>query len=639
MTSPRSFQLVQLPIPQMARFSQSGNVPLAAGCLAISGRDAKTEGLSIEMADVDTIETLGDHALAAHLAQGEPAAVGFSLYLWNHERSLHVARELKRRSPRTKVIVGGPEVAPDNEFLLASDAFDIAVTGEAERVFPALVDRIASDRCPGGLPGVSVRGKVGRSPFAPAEPPEFPLTTYPSPYSEGGLAIDPRRAVYLETVRGCRSHCTFCFYPRSSSSLRALDVETSAARVADLASRGAREIVFLDPTFNHRPGFDELLVALGRVRRQFDVRFFAEVRAEGLTERHADLLREAGFYKLEIGLQSVNPVALARSRRGGSKELVLRAAKMLEARGIDLLLDLIVGLPGDGREHVAAGIDFFAEHGLARYAQVFPLQVLPGTAMRASAAEDRIEFDRRPPYRVRRTPTLEEESIEELLALAEERFDRRLDEVPRPFLCDADPSARPRDVFAVELDAGGEEPTLRDAGAAHASLWISGRDLWADRERCAAAIRARLAVDPYSVLDVVLAPTRPFPLDLLARLRDTLREEPFGYACRSGIFRDEERGRRISIVLRRDRSFPEDWIAAIREESPVYREMTLDEAYAAGSRIGTTLPSARIVAADQRSDEAMLVAMSVLCSPDDIAFADRALERGHVERMLDATPR
>jgi len=43
------------------------------------------------------------------------------------------------------------------------------------------------------------------------------------------VPVEARRSTYVETVRGCRSHCTFCFYPRSSSVLRVLDVERSAA--------------------------------------------------------------------------------------------------------------------------------------------------------------------------------------------------------------------------------------------------------------------------------------------------------------------------------------------------------------------------------------------------------------------------
>ena len=84
-----------------------------------------------------------------------------------------------------------------------------------------------------------------------------------------------------------------------------------------------------------------------------------------------------------MGLQSVNRETLKRVKRGGSPEKVAAAAKMLRAEGIDLLVDLIIGLPGDTPEDVARGIDFLLEHDLAEHAQVFVLSLLPGTAMRA----------------------------------------------------------------------------------------------------------------------------------------------------------------------------------------------------------------------------------------------------------------
>src|SRR5262249_49737772 len=161
--------------------------------------------------------------------------------------------------------------------------------------------------------------------------------------------------------------------PRSSNVLRVLDVQRSAGLVSSLRERGAREITFLDPTFNHRPEFEPLLDALIAANPDRSVSFFAEVRAEGLTAAHAASLARAGFTKLEIGLQSVNRDTLKRVRRGGSPEKVAAAARLLHDQGIELLVDLIIGLPGDTADDVARGVDFLRENGLGDEAQVFAL--------------------------------------------------------------------------------------------------------------------------------------------------------------------------------------------------------------------------------------------------------------------------
>src|SRR5438105_2160449 len=396
--------LVQLPVPPPAALAATGNVPLAAGCLGVAVRVHGLEKrLQVEVIEPAATDALGDTLLADRIARQEPDLVGFSLYLWNSERSLHLAREVKRRSPRTRVLIGGPEVGPDNAFILEQGGADVAVTGEAEDTFARVTSALLEERSPAGIPGVAQRGPLGFTAFAPQPAANFPLTDYPSPYLANLVPVDPRRSTYVGSGRGCRSHCTFCFYPRSPSVRRLLDVEKSAALIAALRDRGAREVVFLDPTFNHRPEFDPLLDALIRENAARALTFFAEIRAEGLTAQQARKLKKAGFDRLEIGLQSVNRETLKRVKRGGSPEKVAEAARMLHGEGIELLVDLIVGLPGDTPEDVLRGIEFLEANGLAGEAQVFPLSLLPGTAMRATAGQDGVAFDPAPPYRVRRT--------------------------------------------------------------------------------------------------------------------------------------------------------------------------------------------------------------------------------------------
>ncbi len=627
-------KLVQLPIPQPAKPAATANVPLAAGCLAVAaqvhGLDSR---LRIDVVPPTVTDVLGDHLLADFIAHDEPRFVGFSLYLWNCERSLHLMREVKKRSPGTEIWIGGPEVGPDNSFVLEQEGFDVAVTGEAEEVFAALVERRLQGLAVDDLPGVSVRRNGDLATFTPARPAAFPLTMYPSPYLNGVLPVEAGRSTFVETVRGCKSHCTFCFYPRSSAVLRALDVAQSILLLENLRDQGAREIVFLDPTFNHRPEFLALMKAMAAVNRSGHLRFFAEVRAEGLTPEHADLLAQAGFHKLEIGLQSVNENTLAHVRRGGKPAHVAAAARMLRERGIDLLVDLIVGLPGDTADDVLRGADFLLEHGLGDSAQVFPLSVLPGTAMRAGASQDGLVFDTHPPYRVDRTASMSREEIEQTFFAVEDRLGRMLDEFPRPYLVDPLEGAEPRDVVTLDVDApdAASVAAVQFPGAEHLSLWILGRDLWAARDTVRRAVEARLSVDPYSMLDVVLAPSQRFPIDLLDLLELELRSAVPSYASRVLRHRGVDAQRRISVVMRRGIQWPEEYLRFLRARAEVYEEMTITQAIERAGDLGESRLAARVVGPCSEEEFRMLGRNA---DPESVVFADRSLERRHVLDVL-----
>ena len=607
--------LVQLPVPPPAALAATGNVPLAAGCLGVAARVHGLEKrLQIEVVEPAATDVLGDTLLADRIAREEPEFLGFSLYLWNSERSLHLAREVKRRSPHTRVLIGGPEVGPDNAFILQQTGADIAVTGEAEDTFARVMSALVEGRSADGIPGVALRGPLGFNAFAPQPAANFPLTDYPSPYLADLVPVDPERSTYVETVRGCRSHCTFCFYPRSSSVLRVLDVEKSAALIAALRDRGAREVVFLDPTFNHRPEFEPLLDALIRENAARALSFFAEIRAEGLTAEQARKLKQAGFDRLEIGLQSVNRETLKRVRRGGSPEKVAETARMLHGEGIELLVDLIVGLPGDTPEDVLRGMDFLDANGLAGEAQVFPLSLLPGTAMRATAGHDGVAFDAAPPYRVRRTATFSEEALLGTLLAAEDRLGRRLDEWPRPHLVDGG-----LDGFAPR-----QEPS-----AQHVALWFRAADPFPRRGEILRAIDARLRLDPYATLDVVLCPDAPFPLDLLDLIRGRLRDAPESYLSRVLGHRGEDLQRRIAVVLGGPQ--PPDWIDAVREKAQIFRDQSAGDALREPEELGAALPGARITGPVTAE---VFSALARRAEGESVVFADEALELQWTRRVL-----
>jgi hypothetical protein len=456
--------------------------------------------------------------------------------LWNAERTLRIAACLKERDPGVQVVLGGPEVSPDNKWLWSTGIADHVVSGEGEAAFAALL----------------------AGPEAPRPPPLASLDAVSSPYLAGILPVEPGEPFLLETSRGCRFACRFCSYPRGYERTIRASPERVAANLRFARERGATEGFFLDPTLNQRRDFAGFLRDLAKANPPPRLPLDAELRAESITPEHARLLREAGFAELEVGLQSVSPEAQRLMGRGTPPSLFERGVRALRDEGIRAKVDLIVGLPGDTPESVRAGMRFLRDHALFDEIQVFPLSVLPGTAFRRDAARFGLDFDPRPPYLVRRTASLSPDDIAGLLAEAEEVFDLTFDPVPETDFSAADEPDLAR-VLAADLDR--EEPAIPPRTASFVTMRLRTGDAFRSRRRAARLIESLLAAEPFAGLEVILETPGPFPFDVF----DTIE----------AAFRGPERppaARRIAVVLpaaaRADAG--EDWVRDAAAHAEVF---------------------------------------------------------------------
>src|SRR5689334_19238874 len=114
--------LMQLPVPN----NPATNVPLAAGYLKAH---AQARGL-LDRAEIDILpralaDSAGDALLVEEIVARQPHVLGISLYTWNSERSLAIAARVKTQLPNLLVLVGGPEVQPDNHWVLHHSAVDV----------------------------------------------------------------------------------------------------------------------------------------------------------------------------------------------------------------------------------------------------------------------------------------------------------------------------------------------------------------------------------------------------------------------------------------------------------------------------------------------------------------------------------
>lgn len=433
--------LLQLPVPN----NPQANVPLAAGYLkAYAEAQGLLEGCSIEILPRQLVDRAGDAMIVAAVVARRPDLLGISLYTWNSERSLHILTRIKSLLPELVVVVGGPEVQRDNTWILEHPAVDLAVIGEGEQTFCdvlrwQLLTRkepqedvgqftLASNSdegaplLPSHIPGLAFRIN-GEIVVTETRRGLDDLSVVPSPYLRGYLELKPGDMAFVECSRWCPYRCTFCLYGRNMGSKlgkRLFPVERVVAEVAWAKVRGAKAVHFVEANLNLLPYFRELTERLQVLNSERELPLYAELRGEHLHELAVAELASAGLRVAEVGLQSANPRALQAVERRTDLLKWAAGTRRLYEHGIEVLLDVILGLPSDDAAGVRDTLEWIEEQQLGPY-EVFVLQVLPGTTVRERSDSYGLQYQDRPPYYVLHTDRL---SFAELRALRWELRER-----------------------------------------------------------------------------------------------------------------------------------------------------------------------------------------------------------------------
>lgn len=109
----------------------------------------------------------------------------FSVYVWNVNISIAIARELKRQKEGIFIMFGGPSV-PDlaEDFLLSTTCNNVACHQEGERTLTSILDELPHDGWK-NVPGISYLEKNGEFRNNLSLPRMRDITQIPSPYLQG----------------------------------------------------------------------------------------------------------------------------------------------------------------------------------------------------------------------------------------------------------------------------------------------------------------------------------------------------------------------------------------------------------------------------------------------------------------------
>ncbi|MCM3715155.1 B12-binding domain-containing radical SAM protein [Alkalihalobacillus oceani] len=340
-------------------------------------------------------------SIVADLYERKPDVIGFSCYIWNIEETIKVINQLKKVLPKTKIVLGGPEVSYDSrEWMDTLPAVDFIVIGEGEETFKQFLEELSTTEKYHLVFGLAYRKQDEVIITAPR--PKLKLGDLPSPYRfTEDLPALGQRVTYFETSRGCPYSCQFCL-SSIEVGVRYFNIEQVKADLLFLIENGAKLIKFVDRTFNIKRDY-ALEIFRFLIDNHQDCVFQFEITADIMRPEVLAFLNEhapKGIFRFEIGVQSTNDATNELVQRRQNFEKLTRTVKMVKNGGkIDQHLDLIAGLPEEDYSSFRRTFnDVFALR--PEELQLGFLKMLRGTGLRLRAKDHDYLYMDNAPYEI-----------------------------------------------------------------------------------------------------------------------------------------------------------------------------------------------------------------------------------------------
>lgn len=267
----------------------------------------------------------------------------------------HVS-EIRRRSPGSKIIMGGPSLFSNTKM---RDLADYCIIGEGEENILPLVERLLAGQSVSDIPGICYRseGKMIEV------PPRLATCMDELPLPDWSLLKRGPECFYLiSTQRGCRWRCAFCTYPANEGyKLRYRSIPSLIAEIKrNYEEFGIYKYMFSDSTFSHP--HDRCLEFLREViKLPFRIEWAAFVRVDTITAELAEAMKASGCVGLFFGLDSGDDRVLLKMKKGFTVEQARKGFRFVRENKIPITASWIIGFPGETKESAANTLKLILE--------------------------------------------------------------------------------------------------------------------------------------------------------------------------------------------------------------------------------------------------------------------------------------
>lgn len=337
----------------------------------------KSKGIETLFVDTQFGDFTVDH-LKSLLSDKEIKVVGIPVFTNSAYYSFKTAKLCKEIRSDLIVVLGGVHATIlAKETLQENESVDYLIMGEAEESMAELITNLSHHRSVDGIPNLAYRhnGIIHTNPPRPfiTNLDDLPMTCYdginlsryiphPTQYT-----VLPNQAFI--TQRGCPYPCAFCEASAvMGKRVRRYSPDRVIAELDVLVKKhGTRGIYFQDSTFTVDAGYTvELMEKL--IKSNLKILWACNTRADKVTRELLKLMKRAGCWMVNYGVESGNQASLDKMRKCMKVSDNVRAVEGAKAAGLDVFCNFILCIPGE-------------TEAMARQTIQFAKKLLPDIAM------------------------------------------------------------------------------------------------------------------------------------------------------------------------------------------------------------------------------------------------------------------
>ena len=256
-----------------------------------------------------------------------PRIVGFTVYNSNFNISALIASQIKKNSPKTILVFGGPCPSVHYDFIMSCYPFvDACFINESEETFLQFIFTLSKNNFEysstdfTGIRGISYR--VADRVFCNPENrilrdnsgTQDYLDKYPSPYLCGVIPATEGHNIGILTARGCNQNCVYCNCTILSNrrfTTHSIDRVIEELKFVSKNWQRNHILTFQDDAFTLIPQRARKICS-AIIDNKIKVRLGCITRCDHIDESLLDLMKEAGFVSIAFSLESANPETLRR---------------------------------------------------------------------------------------------------------------------------------------------------------------------------------------------------------------------------------------------------------------------------------------------------------------------------------------